>query len=89
MLRVIDVSPAFREAFRTWLNDDSTDMGRTMAALDKALRRKGALAEVLWCGRLSYYEQPIRDMARREAPMHPQGYFVHCKIKLDATVQRD
>ncbi|WP_142848267.1 Lrp/AsnC family transcriptional regulator [Telmatospirillum sp. J64-1] len=30
--------------FRTWLHDDSEDMSRTMAALDKALRRCESLA---------------------------------------------
>lgn len=38
-LRVQGLAAVYAYVFRTWLNDDSPDMARTMAALDKALRR--------------------------------------------------
>lgn len=36
---------------RTWLNDDSPDLAKTMAALDTALRRVAPVAEFLFGGR--------------------------------------
>lgn len=48
---------------RTFLDDDSTDLARTMAALDKALRRAEGIASLVWRQR----ERP------REAPRPPRA----------------
>ena len=38
-LRAKGLALVYGEAFRVWLGDDSKDMAKTMAALDRALRR--------------------------------------------------
>lgn len=49
--RVAGLTAAYGYAMRAWFDDDTADLSRTMAALDKALRRGEALAEFVWRGR--------------------------------------
>lgn len=44
MLRIKGLGAVYLYALRTWIRDDSEDMARTMAALDKALKRADKLA---------------------------------------------
>ncbi len=60
-LRVPGLGAVYLRAFRVWLHDDSPDMARTMAALDKGLGR-AERAERFFCG-LS-----PRRRRRRETP---------------------
>lgn len=48
---------------RVWLQDDSPDMAKTMAVLDRALRRAEGLAGLIWRGRGSspYGEEAARN----------------------------
>jgi hypothetical protein len=50
---------AYLAAFRVWLDDDSVDLARTMASLDKALKR----ALPLLCGGSATPETPSSDLA--------------------------
>lgn len=45
------VAVVYLAAFRTWLRDDSTDMGKTMATLDRVLSRAEGLTDLLTRGR--------------------------------------
>lgn len=47
MVRIKGLSLIYADTFRVWLQDDSTDMTKTMAQLDKQLRR--AEQAVGWC----------------------------------------
>jgi len=49
-LRIKAVAAVFASTLRVWFRDDSEDMGKTMAALDRGLRRLDKL--VGFCGRL-------------------------------------
>lgn len=42
------LSAVYLYAFKTFLDDDSTDHARTMAALDKALRRAEDVSALIW-----------------------------------------
>lgn len=43
-LRVLGLTGVYLSALRVWLEDDSQDMGKTMATLDKSLNRADSLA---------------------------------------------
>lgn len=49
-------------AFKTFLNDDSTDHARTMAALDKALRRAEDISSLIWRRRTPPHPAPAPDL---------------------------
>lgn len=44
-LKITGIVGVYLYAARTWMNDDSPDMAKTMAALDRALSRADGLAE--------------------------------------------
>ena len=46
-LRIKGLALVYLNALRVWLEDDSPDMARTMAAVDKGLRRAEQLARSL------------------------------------------
>lgn len=48
MARVEALSAVYLYVLRTFLDDDSPDLARTMAVLDKALRRAEGLAALVW-----------------------------------------
>lgn len=48
MARTEGLAAIYLYVLRAFLDDDSADLARTMAALDKALRRTEGLASVLW-----------------------------------------
>lgn len=48
LARIEGLSAVYLYAFKAFLDDDSADLSRTMAALDKALRRAESVAIVLW-----------------------------------------
>lgn len=48
LLRIKGMAAVYLYAMRTWLEDDTVDLSRTMAALDKGLRRADSLA-AMWC----------------------------------------
>lgn len=48
LARVNGMAAVYLYAMRTWLNDDTPDMARTMATLDKALRRADTVAGAVW-----------------------------------------
>lgn len=50
-LRAKGLLVVYAQAMRAWLDDDSEDMSRTMAALDKGLRRAEAVESFLHRGR--------------------------------------
>lgn len=52
-MRVNGLAAVYAYAFRTWLDDDSEDMARTMASLDRALDRAETIAAMIWRGRRS------------------------------------
>ncbi|MBL8675646.1 MAG: TetR/AcrR family transcriptional regulator, partial [Rhodospirillales bacterium] len=60
---------------RTWLNDDSADLAKTMAALDKGLKRLGRWADVIESTRkraiFRRRERPTKDApaAAGDAPV--------------------
>jgi AcrR family transcriptional regulator len=51
LARVEGMGFVYAYTLRAWLRDDSADLSRTMAALDKALRRAEGLAALIWRGR--------------------------------------
>lgn len=61
LLRIKGLSTVYLYAFKIFLDDDSADHARTMAALDKALHRAEDLAALLW-----------RHRAPQSPPHHPQ-----------------
>lgn len=62
LLRVEGLAGIHLAVLRTWLRDDSADMARTMAELDKQLRRAETLSSILW-------RRPRRDERdRTETP---------------------
>lgn len=48
LARIEGLTVVYLYALRAFLDDDSPDLSRTMAALDKALRRAEGLATLLW-----------------------------------------
>jgi AcrR family transcriptional regulator len=58
LVRVQGLAAVAAAAFRVWLHDDSQDMAKTMAALDKGLSRAENLAR-----RLSRFPRPHRGAA--------------------------
>lgn len=49
-LRAKGLACVYLSTLRVWLNDETPDMARTMAALDKRLRYAERLAELCWPG---------------------------------------
>lgn len=47
-LKITGLAGVWAKTFRVWLDDDTSDMARTMAALDRNLGRAGRCAEVLF-----------------------------------------
>ncbi len=52
LLRVKLLAGIHLSVMRVWLQDDSEDLGRTMASLDKALKRWAAMLEGRRCGKI-------------------------------------
>lgn len=50
LLRAKGLAAIHASTLQVWLNDDTEDMARTMAALDRRLRRAENIATVLWPG---------------------------------------
>lgn len=50
LLRAKGLAAIYGSTLQVWLNDDTEDMSRTMAALDRRLRRAENIASVLWPG---------------------------------------
>ncbi len=48
LLRIEGMGAVYAYTLRAWLNDDTADLSRTMAALDKALRRAEGIASFIW-----------------------------------------
>lgn len=48
LARTEGLAAVYLYVLRTFLDDDSSDLARTMAALDKALRRTEGVASMLW-----------------------------------------
>lgn len=46
-LKVAGLSGVYMKVLRTWKNDDTQDLAKTMAALDKALDRSESIADML------------------------------------------
>jgi AcrR family transcriptional regulator len=67
MVRIKGLSAVYLYAMRTWLRDDSEDMAKTMAALDKALKRADRLARGFERagrrGRAPQTDEPAADAA--------------------------
>lgn len=55
------LSAVYLYAFKTFLDDDSADHARTMAALDKALRRAEDVSSLLWRRRAPPQTAPTPD----------------------------
>lgn len=66
-LRVKGLAVVYLATLRTWLDDDSMDMAKTMAALDRNLQRADSLAQ-----RLPGPLRPV-DAAAEEPPMPPEA----------------
>ena len=62
---------AYLQALRVWLDDEAADLGRTMAELDKQLRRVQAFAglRVPRASRATAGEPPAGDLNEGEAPL--------------------
>ena len=62
---------AYLQALRVWLEDEAADLGRTMAELDKQLRRVQAFAglRVPRAGRATMDETAAGDISEGEAPL--------------------
>jgi AcrR family transcriptional regulator len=62
---------AYLQALRVWLEDEAADLGRTMAELDKQLRRVQAFAGLRAprAGRAAMDETPAGDISEGEAPL--------------------
>jgi len=52
-LRLKGIALVYANAIRVWINDDSTDMATTMAALDQGLARAEKLARYSCCGNVA------------------------------------
>ncbi len=67
--RVAGLAVAYASVFRTWLNDDDPGLGKTMAALDRHLRRgESALQSVEKAGSLlGRFGKALGDAARAAA----------------------
>lgn len=64
-LRVKGLALVYLATLRTWLDDDSIDMARTMAALDRNLQRADSLARRL---PLRSRPRPVGDLSTPSAP---------------------
>lgn len=67
-LRVKGLAVVYLATLRTWLDDDSIDMAKTMAALDRNLQRADALARRL---PLRSRHRPVGDVSPPDAPPSP------------------
>ncbi|MBF0391622.1 MAG: TetR/AcrR family transcriptional regulator [Alphaproteobacteria bacterium] len=72
LLRVEGLAGIHLAVLRTWLRDDTADMARTMAELDKQLRRAETLSSILWRGSRRD-ERDHRPEATPHAPPAGQG----------------
>jgi AcrR family transcriptional regulator len=70
VLRVKTLGAVYLYTLRAWINDDTTDMAQTMAALDKALRRADRLLSAL-PGAMSSTLPPQPAPSPRPAPSSP------------------
>jgi hypothetical protein len=52
-LKTKGLAAVYLSVLRVWLQDDSPDMAKTMAVLDRSLRRAESLASFLCRGRMS------------------------------------
>jgi len=66
-LRVKGLAAVYASAFRIWMRDDSEDMSRTMAALDKSLERAEKLSGIR-VGRRPRKEQDGEDPVASPSP---------------------
>ena len=57
-LRAKGLAAVYLQVFRVWARDDSADMAKTMAALDRALKRAEGLAGMCGGGRLRFRTDP-------------------------------
>ncbi|MBF0372732.1 MAG: TetR/AcrR family transcriptional regulator [Alphaproteobacteria bacterium] len=72
LLRVEGLAGIHLAVLRAWLRDDTADMARTMAELDKQLRRAETLSSILWRG-ARRDERDHRPEATPHAPPAGQG----------------
>ncbi len=66
-VKIAALSGLYLAVFRDWLRDDSQDLGKTMAALDKRLDRATILFGVK-------FERPRQASKERAAPTEPAPY---------------
>jgi AcrR family transcriptional regulator len=69
-LRVKGLAIVYLATLRTWLDDDSIDMAKTMATLDRNLQRADSLARRL---PLRSRHRPVGDVAPPSAPPESPG----------------
>ena len=62
LVRVQGLMVVYSDAVRVWLRDDTPDMAKTMAALDKGLRRAERLAKLAW-GLTPFRRTPVQPTA--------------------------
>jgi AcrR family transcriptional regulator len=67
-IRVKGLAIVYLATLRTWLDDDSIDMAKTMAALDRNLQRADSLARRL---PLRSRHRPVGDVSRDAPPPTP------------------
>ncbi len=67
-LRVKGLAVVYLATLRTWLDDDSIDMAKTMAALDRNLQRANSLARRL---PLRSRHRPVGDLSPSSQPAAP------------------
>lgn len=68
-VRTLGLASVYASVFHTWLDDDDPGLARTMAALDRRLRRGEQNLQVLEgvCGFASRFGEVFRARARRQA----------------------
>ena len=69
-VRVAGLASVYASVFRTWLDDDDPGLARTMAALDRRLRRGERNLEALdaVCGAFGRFGEAFRGRSRPQAP---------------------
>ncbi len=73
-VRVLGLTSVFASVFRTWLDDDDAGLARTMAALDRRLRRGEETLQTFdgMCGSVKRMFDTFGQSARRAAPERPE-----------------
>ena len=73
-VRVLGLASVYASVFRTWLEDDDAGLARTMAALDRRLRRGEQTLQTFdgVCGSLNRVFETLTQSARRAAPEKPE-----------------